>query len=350
MNRSLSAQLMVSLTIAILIAAGVILLINYNLSAANQQDRFEKDMDAQIRLINSALEEATYTYDFTQIETIANSLVNTALITEINVTDHRGKPMAKAQNASADDDAEKITRTGVKITRNDETIALYDIVFTKNQMEQVLNSQTNSSMVMVVSLLAISLTCIFFLTRLFVINPVSSVSSRLAVIAQGGGDLSTRLQTRRKDEIGALSIHFNEVMDEISRLIKSVIVVTDQVATNVTAMSSATESTVSSTNQQLKEIEQVAAALNELSASADEVANSAGETATRTKEASEAAVHGTEVMGTSRDTINRLTEQIEATADKIQVLKDASEKHRLRHGSDSLHCRANEPVSSERSN
>ena len=325
MNRSLSTQLMVRLSIVILVVAGITLLINYNLIASNQQKQFEADMEAQKKLINSALLEATYTYDFQQIETIAQSLVNTALITEIDITDHRGKPMAKASDGDSEDTAEKVTHTNVEIQRENETIAIYSIIFSKQQMETVLNGQTTSSIVMVISLLGITLVTIYYLTTLFVVKPVSSVSSRLAKIAEGGGDLTSRLQVNRKDEIGALSANFNNVMDQIASIIKNVIVVTDQVNTNVDAMTIATESTVDSTNQQLKEIEQVAAALNELSASADEVANSAGETASRTREASEAATKGTTVMASSKETIKRLTDQIEATASKIQVLKDNSE-------------------------
>ena len=325
MRQSLSAQLMVMLSIAILVVATVILIINYSIISSQLQEKFEQDQKAQIELINSALLEATYTYDFTQIETIAKSLVNTAMISKINITDHRGKPMAKANEVDMEDDAESVSLEGNKIVKDGETIALYDIEFSKRQMEDVLGSQTNMALIVVVALLLCMLISVFILARQLIIDPVSQVSTRLEKIADGGGDLTSRLHTRGKDEIAHLSNNFNRVMEQISGIIKNVIVVTDQVNTNVTVMSGATTSTVDSTNQQLKEIEQVAAALNQLSASADEVANSAGETATRTKEASEAAVKGTMVMNSSKETINRLTEQIEATAGKIQVLKDNSE-------------------------
>ena len=325
MSRSVTLQLMIKLSLVIITVATIILFINYHLTAKYQQSEFEKAIAAQKALISSALLEATYTYDYEQIETIAKSLVNTALITEINITDHRGKPFTKASEEQLDDNSEKVTQNGIEIFKNGELIAIYDIVFTKSAMEYVLNGQTNASIVMVLSLLVFVLISVFFLTKYLIVKPVTNVSARMHKIAEGGGDLTSRLKTRRKDEIGALSLTFNDVLDQIAGIIKNVVVVTEKVGENVEKMSSATENTVNSTKQQLTEFEQIAAALNQLAASADEVSTSAGETANKTKEASESAEQGTVVMSSSRQTIERLTGQIESTADKILVLKDNSE-------------------------
>ena len=325
MKRSLSTKLMAALTVIIIVVATLILVLNYQLIRADQQNRFEEDTQAQLELINSSMLEPVFSYDFQQIEAISKSLVNTAIITSIKITDHRGKDMAKALETGPADSAEKVEMVGNKIVRDGETIGLYDIVFSKNQMETVLASQQQSSITMVLLLMAACLATVFFLSRKLIVSPVSDVSTSLAEIAAGGGDLTRRLSTASGDEISDLANNFNRVMEQISGIIRNVIVVTDQVSSNVHVMSSATDDTVSSTNQQLKEIEQIAAALNELSASAEEVARSAGETATRTKEASQAAEEGTKVMTSSQETITRLTGQIEATAGKIQVLKDNSE-------------------------
>lgn len=325
MKRYLSAQLMVKLSGVIIAVATVILITNYNLTSTRLHKEFEQDMAAQMRLINSALQEATYTYDFPAIETIAQSLVDTALITEISVTDHRGKPLGGAQEAESGDTAEKVSKTGIEIAKNDEIIAIYDIVFTTKGVDSVISGQANSSLFMVITLLTFVMIAIYFITNWLVLGPISHVSERMLKIAEGGGDLSTRLNTQRKDEIGQLALNFNAVLDQIGDIIKNVVVVTDTVSRNVEVMTSATENTASSTNKQLSEFEQIAAALNQLSASADEVAGSAGQTASRTKEASDAAEAGTRVMASSRDTIDRLTGQIEATANKILILKDNSE-------------------------
>ncbi len=326
MKRSLSSKLMVALTIIIISVACLILAINYSIIASEQEKNFEADMEKQIDLINAALLEPVFTYDYKQIEDILKTLVNTALVYSVNITDHRGKELGRA-TASSDlvDTDNQVVREDVEIVKDKKTIGVYEIVFSKNQMQAVLSQQVKSSITVILLLLIACLTTVFFLTRKLIVSPVSAVSASLAEIAEGGGDLTRRLATTSGDEIAELANNFNRVMEQINGIIKNVTVVTAQVTSNVNVMSEATDDTVHSTAQQLKEIEHIAAALNELSSSAEEVARSAGETARRTKEASQAAGEGVTVMSSSQQTISRLTNQIEATAGKIQVLKNNSE-------------------------
>ncbi len=324
MKHSLSTKLMLALIAIIAIVSTLVLFLNFRIIAEQQQSKFDADVQAQIELINSAILEPVYTYDHTQIEIIAKSLVNTALISTIKITDHRNIDLARALDEISDK-ADKVTLEGVEIIKDDKKIGAYEIEFSKAEMEHVLASQMQLSIIVVLSLMAFSMATVFVLTRTLVVQPVSAVSLSLKEIAEGGGDLTRRLSTKSQDEIADLAHNFNRVMEQISGIIQNVIVVTGQVGENVTIMSGATDNTVTSSHQQLKEIETIAAALNEMSASADEVARSAAETANRTSDASDAAAAGTKVMNTSQATITRLTGQIESTAGKIQVLKDNSE-------------------------
>ncbi len=323
-KRSLSTKLMAALTATIVIVSSVILFVNYAIISGTEQEKFERDTQAQIKLINASLLEPVFAYDKQQIEAIASSLVNTDLVTEIKITDHRGQEQAVAVQQSYDP-AEKVSLDTVELVRGNETVGYYDIVFSKAKMESVLNGQTKLSIVIVLVLMACVLTAAFFLTQRMVVSPVRKVSLSLYGIAQGGGDLTQRLPTRSGDEIAELSSNFNDLMAQIAGIISSVMGVTGKVGESVTEISTAITGTVQSTDQQLKETEQVAAALNEMSSTSEEVARSASATAEKTKEASVATEAGARIMNSSQETIQKLTEQIEATADKIQVLKDNSE-------------------------
>ncbi|WP_018276868.1 HAMP domain-containing methyl-accepting chemotaxis protein [Teredinibacter turnerae] len=324
-KKSLSNKLMATVTLAIVVVAALILAISYRLMATAEQHSFEEDVKSELGLINSSLAEPVFAYDFQQIEAIAKSLVNTSLIHEISITDHRGKELAAAKPSDESDKAEKVEKRGVEIVRGNEVIGKYNIVFSKKDMEAVLYHQIHSGIIMVATLTICILFTVYLLTKHIIVKPMSVVTERLSKIAEGGGDLTTRLPVRSGDEIAELADNFNQVIEQIATIIRAVMMVTDKFGINVEQMSHATASTVDSTGQQLREIEQVAAALNELSASAEEVARSAGQTADRTKETSKAAVEGTQVVKSSQDTIQRLTGQIEATAEKIQVLKNNSE-------------------------
>lgn len=324
-KRSLSTKLMLALSVTMVVVAIAVLLATYKIIQTQQHKTFESNVQAQIELANSAFMEAVFAYDFQQIEAIAKSFVNTDLVTEIKVFDHRGKNLASAMETGTTDFAPKEGRSGVEISRNNEVIGRYDIVFSTRQEQAILAQQIKVSAVVVIMLLIASLITVYFLSRRLVIHPVNDISASLSAIAAGGGDLTRRLPTDSGDEVAALAHNFNRVMEQIGSIIKNVIVVTEKVRDNVRVMSGATESTVSSTGQQLKEIEQIAAALQELSHSADEVARHAGATAERTKETARFAEQGSQVVNSSRDTVNRLTDQIRGTAEKINTLKHSSE-------------------------
>ncbi len=323
-KRSLSTKLMIALAVIMVLVAALVLVIDYKILENQQSEKFDKDTQAQIDVANSAFMEAVFAYDFQQIQAIADSFVNTELVTEIKIFDHRGKDMASAE-ADTDDFAPKVGRKAVEIKRNGKVIGRYDIVFSTANMRAILSSQIATIATIVIMLLLASLTTVWVLSKRMIVRPVNEISASLAAIATGGGDLTRRLPTRSGDEVAALSHNFNRVMEQIGSIIQNVIVVTDKVSSNVHVMSGATESTANSTGQQLKEIELVATALQELSHSADEVARHAGATADHTKETAKFAEQGGKVVTSSRDTVNRLADQIQATSEKINTLKISSE-------------------------
>lgn len=321
-QKSLLTKLMMVLTVAMVAIAFAVAFINYRIAAQDLEEKLELETTAMIELTNSSILEAVFAFDFQQAQAIAKSLVNTSLVSTVNVVDQRGKPIADAKDD--DHSAGQIERKSVPLVYNGSTIGSYDITFSTKALNDSLNDQVKTSVLTVVALLAASLISVYFLIRSMVLAPVAEVTRSLATIADGGGDLTRRLPTHSQNEIAALAHNFNRVMEHIAGIIRNVVHVNDKVRTNVNTMSNATESTVSSTSQQLREIELVATAVEELSASANEIARHAGDTAERTNATSILADEGNTIMNLSLDNVNRLTAQIESTAQKIQVLKNNS--------------------------
>lgn len=324
LKKSLTIKFMIAMTITMVLAATAVIYIDYRLALSRALEVFEKDVNAQFELINSALKEAVFSYDFPQIESVAKSLVNTEIVSSISITDHRAKPLASAADEIEIAESLKETYTGKEIMRDGTLIGKYSITFSQSASLDALIDQMKMIAFAVIGLIALSLFIVYFLLRKVIIRPVSYVTDSLGEIASGGGDLTRRLPSTSGDEIADLADNFNRVMEQISVIVSNVKNVTKKVGSNVHAMSEASDNTVSSTSQQLNELEQVATALNELSASAEEVARSAELTAERTKETSHSAEEGSNIVKSSQQTIERLTSQIEATAGKIQILKDSS--------------------------
>ena len=321
-QKSLLTKLMAVLTFAMIGISVVVAAVNYHFTSTKLEGGFDAGKAAMIELTNSSIKEAVFAYDFDQVQAIAKSLVNTDLITSVTVVDHRGQELAKAQD---DDRSEgQVVSKGVEIIHNNAKIGSYDITFSKRDVQATLRNQSVNNIIVVAFLLAASLIVVYILMQKLVLNPVAEVTRSLASIADGGGDLTRRLSTDSRDEIAALAHNFNRVLEHIAHIIRNVVNVNEKVRQNVSTMSHATESTVNSTSQQLREIELVATAVEELSASANEIARHAGDTAERTNATSVLAEQGNEIVNSSLENVNRLTNQIESTAQKIQVLKNNS--------------------------
>ncbi|WP_049631056.1 methyl-accepting chemotaxis protein [Cellvibrio sp. pealriver] len=321
-QKSLLTKLMLVLAVAMVVIAVIVALVNDKIASDNLEEKLEAETSAMISLTNSSILEAVFAYDFQQIEAIAKSLVNTSLVTSVNVVDHRGQSLAKADDG--DQSENQLSRDAIPIVYNGSTIGSYSIRFSTQELNETLSHQRQTTIFTVLALLAASLITVYVLIRSLVLAPVDEVTRSLATIADGGGDLTRRLPTDSQNEIAALAHNFNRVMEHIADIIRNVVQVNDKVRTNVNKMSNATESTVNSTSQQLREIELVATAVEELSASATEIARHAGDTAERTNATSILAEEGNEIVNLSLENVNRLTNQIESTAQKIQVLKNNS--------------------------
>ncbi|WP_347331457.1 methyl-accepting chemotaxis protein [Marinimicrobium locisalis] len=324
MLRSLSTKLMIAMTALMLTVAALIMAASYYTIADQQRTTFEQEVQSNIELIHSSLLEPVFAYDFQQIEAIAQSLVNTALIDRLVVTDHRGKPLAQAGEAGSSD-AERLRRSDLEIVREGAVIGQYDVVFSSKQMQTVLANQVTMGLVIVVALVLAVLITLAILTRRIIVRPLNLISGNLAKIAQGGGDLTSRLPADSGDEIAHLAHNYNQVIDQIASIIGGVVELTHTFDGHVRQMSSASDDTARSTEQQLRELEQASAALNQLAASAEQVARSSGETAERTRDTQKASDEGSQVVRSSQTNIQQLTGQIETTAQKIDSLKSSSQ-------------------------
>lgn len=318
-KKSLLTRLMLTLSAIMVLISIAMMVVNYRLVASELQAEFEHDSQVMIDLASSSLQEAVFAYDFQQIQAIVDSLINTSLITAIDIVDHRGQALGSGQSGQG-----QVHLTALPLGSDGNQIGQFDLSLSTADMERLLANQVRQNIIVVSILLAVSLLTVFMLTKKLMLGPVAEVTRSLASIADGGGDLSRRLPTERGDEVAALAHNFNRVMEHIAQIIRDVIDVTDQVDKNVHAMTKATDSTAQASAQQTQQIEQIATALQELSASAEEVARNASDTAEHTRQTSELADESDRAVTSSSVAVQQLTEQIEATASRIQVLQDSS--------------------------
>jgi Methyl-accepting chemotaxis protein len=107
--------------------------------------------------------------------------------------------------------------------QKDEADTLYDK--SQNDFQRII-------IVFICLILIASVTgiCVSVFTYQVVVRPIRVVTSKLYDISQNGGDLTSRINIRSKDEIGGLAIAFDSVMDKLQDMISSVRNSSEQVA------------------------------------------------------------------------------------------------------------------------
>ena len=201
----------------------------------------------------------------------------------------------------------------------------FNIGQVNNKGDEILNKFT---LVMSLDLILITLVMTFgtyAIFKLFILNPTKETTERIRQLSAGGGDLTARLPTGYRDEIGDLRTAVNEFIQQLHTMITSIIADIESLAEESNKLRmSGNDLSVAADTQRI-ESSQVATSVNEMSASVHEVARNSNSAADATQNATDQALKGSRVVSETIDTIDALAKEVDNASDVIQQL--ASDSH-----------------------
>jgi methyl-accepting chemotaxis protein len=188
------------------------------------------------------------------------------------------------------------------------------------------------------------------ITRL-IVRPVQGVVASLTDLAQGEGDLTTRLPVLSKDEIGRLSERFNDFMDKLHTMIKdinrgvgtlsssstelsaisqqmsvsaeqtsdksnTVVAAAEEMSTNMSSVSTAMEQTSTNTNMVSAAAEEMTATINEIAQNAEKARSISEQALSQTKGTGDQMTE----LGRAAQAIGKVTETITEISDQTNLL------------------------------
>ncbi|WP_217475843.1 methyl-accepting chemotaxis protein [Stutzerimonas stutzeri] len=157
---------------------------------------------------------------------------------------------------------------------------------------------------------------------LVVLKPLRRLLQRVQEIAEGDGDLRTRLEVRSADELGQLGNAFNRFLDKLQPLIAEVGQVTGKVdvaAQGMAGMAATNDRLISSEHAA---VDQVSTAATEMSAAVHEVAQNAQSASDAARDAESQSRKGAAVVGSTIESIRQLAVEVEATSETIEALAE----------------------------
>jgi len=156
-------------------------------------------------------------------------------------------------------------------------------------------------------------------------NALLALSKQLKELNSGDGDLTRRINSQRKDEIGDVANNLDALMDGWSNLIGSILNQSTQVINGVVILSDGAVQIKSTSQQQAEKVDLIVTAVNEMSYAVKEVAKNAQLTATEIDQVNMLTDQGKQVTQDSVDKIEQLSATIDHASTVIMQLSEKSQ-------------------------
>ncbi|KOO13250.1 chemotaxis protein [Vibrio xuii] len=153
------------------------------------------------------------------------------------------------------------------------------------------------------------------------LKPLQDLSSSLSQLAKGEGDLTQRIEIKRRDEIGEVAEHVNQFLSQMQRMLADIINRSEQLVQQASQANALSMQSAQQVEVQQNDVNQIATAIHEMSATAAEVASHAEMTADASQTSSNACQDGQKVIQKNRESIVELAEQVTAASGVISQLE-----------------------------
>lgn len=199
------------------------------------------------------------------------------------------------------------------------------------------------TLIIAVSILTICILAIAFGVGKTIVRPLKQSNEAIRQIAEGGGDLTKRLEVRSRDEIGMVSENVNKMIDAYSDMIKNIISSSNKVVLTVDSLKEGAKKSAEGAKNQASQASHIATAAEEMTQTITDIAKNASvasetsekamETATRGKEVADGAVSSVGRVYTSTvelaSMIDKLNNRANEIGDIVTVIKDIADQTNL---------------------
>ncbi|WP_038176050.1 MULTISPECIES: methyl-accepting chemotaxis protein [Vibrio] len=153
------------------------------------------------------------------------------------------------------------------------------------------------------------------------LKPLQDLSASLSQLSKGEGDLTQRIEIKRRDEIGEVAEHVNQFLAQMQAMISGIIQHSDTLAAQAVQANQLSQQSSHQVEVQQNDVNQIATAIHQMSATAAEVASHAELTANASQTSSLACQDGQQVIQKNRQAIVDLADQVMAAASVISELE-----------------------------
>ncbi len=186
------------------------------------------------------------------------------------------------------------------------------------------NSQANQTITVGVIMMVITVMALFG-TALPVVrgidNSLGHIIRSLKDLAKEDGDLTVRIETKSKDELGDLAYWFNSFMEKLQGVVKEIVNTALPLSSLAQDLHQLTDDTNRTIAVQRKAADQAKVAVDDMSSSVVAEASSANEASSAANDSNSAADKGQQTVGVTVSNIRQLAANVQEASDVILKLE-----------------------------
>jgi len=157
-----------------------------------------------------------------------------------------------------------------------------------------------------------------------VVAPLHVLANRMQDIAEGEGDLTSRLAVEGHNEIDEVGRWFNVFIERIEAIIRQVAVNARTLGESAAELAAAANETAVQSTQQQEQAQRITATMSEISTAVLEISQTTQSAAADARRSEEQAHEGGRTVQTTVETIQKLEESNRQTSGRIELLGESS--------------------------
>lgn len=185
----------------------------------------------------------------------------------------------------------------------------------KEEVITAFSRQTAWVMLVVVLITFVAASLVTFFVSRGITTPVTAMAGHLSEMAQGGGDLTRRIEILSHDEVGEMAASFNQFVKKLEEIIGEVRTSSDGIASAAAQVASSAASLSQGTSEQAASIEETTSSLEEMSASI-------AQNAENSKQMEQMALKGARDSEQSGSAVTESVTAMKQIAEKISIIEE----------------------------
>nr|QIH43192.1 methyl-accepting chemotaxis protein [Vibrio ziniensis] len=218
---------------------------------------------------------------------------------------------------------EKFERIRDVLDKAGETVKNQGRVKEKETSEEIQRFQNFTIVVAVIGFL-VAFSISYYIPRQITQN-VNNISQRIREISEGDGDLTARINSEAKDELGDLSIEFDAFVSNLQTIMNTIQLKSSALGDSTQKLEAVANSVSNITQKMVDSSDSIVSAASEMSMANAQMADVASNTSDESTKASEYIERGRDVVRSSHSSIDSLVGNIDVTMTKAEELEKNSE-------------------------